>query len=332
MAAKPDQQSGAPPPHAAGVVRFSTDALPANDRAAIFREVVGQYMLRLDFEPLPGHATRVQGTARSFPGGLFAAWYASSPYRMGRTPQLLSDGDDSLLFQWATSARFGSHLGREIALGPGDGAVFSCSDAGGAVSPSAFRMTTLKIPRAALARSLRDGDSCFARPVRAGSAALQMLLGYLDMLRRDSTAPTPELQRLAADHVYDLLALALGATRDAAENARRRGVRAARLEAIKKSVHQNLGDGDFSVTDLAEWHRMTPRYVQKLFHAGGTTFSEFVRDERLAQAHRMLRSPRCQAMRIAEIAYACGFDDLSYFNRTFRKRYGATPSDVRNQC
>src|SRR6185295_5449989 len=91
--------------------QFSTDAFPRADRAAIFREVVGQHALRLDFEPLPGHAIRVQGTARTFPEGLFAVWYASTPFRMGRTPQLLTDGDDSLLFQSATSARFVSHLG-----------------------------------------------------------------------------------------------------------------------------------------------------------------------------------------------------------------------------
>jgi AraC-like DNA-binding protein len=29
------------------------------------------------------------------------------------------------------------------------------------------------------------------------------------------------------------------------------------------------------------------------------------------------------------VAYEAGFGDLSYFNRTFRRRYGATPSDVR---
>jgi hypothetical protein len=162
MAATPDQENASDAPPAPGMIRFSTDALPANDRAAIFREVVGQYMLRMDFEPLPGHATRVHGTARALPGGLFAVWYASTPYRMGRTPQLLSDGDDSLLFQWANSARFGTHLGREIELAPGDATVFSCSDSGRAVSPSAFRMTTLKIPRAALGRSLRDVDSCFS--------------------------------------------------------------------------------------------------------------------------------------------------------------------------
>jgi AraC-like DNA-binding protein len=33
---------------------------------------------------------------------------------------------------------------------------------------------------------------------------------------------------------------------------------------------------------------------------------------------------------ITAIAFDAGFGDLSYFNRTFRRRYGATPSDIRN--
>jgi AraC-like DNA-binding protein len=33
---------------------------------------------------------------------------------------------------------------------------------------------------------------------------------------------------------------------------------------------------------------------------------------------------------IAWIAFACGFGDLSYFNRTFKRLYGATPSDIRS--
>jgi AraC-like DNA-binding protein len=32
---------------------------------------------------------------------------------------------------------------------------------------------------------------------------------------------------------------------------------------------------------------------------------------------------------ISDIAFACGFGDLSYFNRVFRRQYGATPSRVR---
>jgi AraC-like DNA-binding protein len=44
----------------------------------------------------------------------------------------------------------------------------------------------------------------------------------------------------------------------------------------------------------------------------------------------MLRDPRCATRRIGEIAYDVGFGDLSYFNRAFRRRYGVTPSEVRD--
>ena len=35
---------------------------------------------------------------------------------------------------------------------------------------------------------------------------------------------------------------------------------------------------------------------------------------------------RGEGKTIAEVAYACGFSDASYFNRCFRKEYGKTPS------
>jgi AraC-like DNA-binding protein len=74
---------------------------------------------------------------------------------------------------------------------------------------------------------------------------------------------------------------------------------------------------------------LTPRHVHRLFEAEGTTFSQFVLGERLARACRMLTDPRFARQTITEIALAAGFGDLSYFNRTFRRRYGVTPSEVR---
>jgi len=84
-----------------------------------------------------------------------------------------------------------------------------------------------------------------------------------------------------------------------------------------------------SLTAVAARHRVTPRYVQALFEDDDTTFSQFLLGERLARAHRMLRDPLQTTHRISAIAYAAGFSDLSYFNRAFRRRFGATPSDVR---
>jgi AraC-like DNA-binding protein len=43
----------------------------------------------------------------------------------------------------------------------------------------------------------------------------------------------------------------------------------------------------------------------------------------------MLIDPRYAGLNISTIAFAVGFGDVSYFNRTFRHRFGATPSELR---
>jgi AraC-like DNA-binding protein len=101
------------------------------------------------------------------------------------------------------------------------------------------------------------------------------------------------------------------------------------LHAIKADIMSNLGNDDLSVASVALRHGVTPRYVQMLFETEGITFSRFVLVQRLMHAHRMLTDPRFAAHSISDIAYNAGFGDLSYFNRTFRQRYDATPSDAR---
>ena len=114
-----------------------------------------------------------------------------------------------------------------------------------------------------------------------------------------------------------------------AEIAERPGLGAARLHALKDDVLRNLEHGDVSVDAIAARHRMSPRQVQRMFGREGSTFSEFVLEHRLAFAHRLLTDPRRSAEKIASIAFAAGFGDLSYFYRVFRRRYDVLPSDVR---
>ena len=71
-----------------------------------------------------------------------------------------------------------------------------------------------------------------------------------------------------------------------------RGVRAARLRAVKDDIARILKEGDVSVATVAARHRVSPRYLHKLFEREGVTFSEFVLDQRLTRAHRLLSDPR----------------------------------------
>jgi AraC-like DNA-binding protein len=138
-----------------------------------------------------------------------------------------------------------------------------------------------------------------------------------------------EIAHCVSTHLFDLAALALGARGDVADMARQRGVKAARFEAIRSDILAKLGDSDLSAEGLAARHGISSRYVRKLFEEEGASFSTFVLAERLHSVRRMLVDRRYAHLNIAQVAHENGFGDVSYFNRAFRRHFGATPSDIR---
>jgi AraC-like DNA-binding protein len=245
-----------------------------------------------------------------------------------RTPDLLCSDDIVLCIQEA-GQRTVSQLGREATVGAGNGLFWSNADVSTVVVPERARVVHICVPRKSMLALAPGLEDALMRPLPLNAGVLRLLLSYVDVLEDKDTIKTPELQRAVATHIHDLCALAIGATRDAAEIAMGRGLRAARLRAIKADIVRNLRDGDVSVNALAVRHRMSGRYIQRLFESEGTTLSRFVLGQRLVQVHRSLTDPRHADRAISTIAYDAGFGDLSTFNREFRRHYGATPSDVR---
>jgi AraC-like DNA-binding protein len=167
------------------------------------------------------------------------------------------------------------------------------------------------------------------RPIPRGAGALNLLANYAGALIDDPAIATPELRQLVVTQLCDLVAVAIGATRDAAAVAEGRGIRAARLRAIKSDIEAHLADGDLSPTAVARRQRISDSYIRKLFEGEGSSFSEFVLARRLVRAHRLLSDRRWADQSIASIAFESGFGDLSYFNRTFKRCYGERPSEIR---
>src|SRR4029077_2399350 len=139
----------------------------------------------------------------------------------------------------------------------------------------------------------------------------------------------PEMRQLIIAQLCDLIAVTLGATRDATAVAGGRGIRAARLRAVKSDIDAHLTHTDLSPGAVAKRQRLSDSYIRKLFEGEGTSFSQFVLGRRLVRAHRMLTDRRWADVSIASIAFEAGFGDLSYFNRTFKRFYGSPPSDIR---
>jgi AraC-like DNA-binding protein len=246
-----------------------------------------------------------------------------------RTRALLdSETDDAALIVNMRGRHLIEQCGREIALGEGEAVLVSWTEPSRLTHLPPSEALALRFPRTRLAPLLPGPDARYMRPIRGGEA-LDLLMRYVALAWDEPTTGSPQLQRLMASHIYDLMAVLIGATLDAARMAQLGGLQAARLVAIKEDIERSLDRASLCVAAVAGRHGCTPRCVQRLFEAEGTTFTAYVLGRRLARAHGLLTDPRHATGKIIAVAHACGFGDVSYFNRAFRRQFGLAPSDVR---
>ncbi len=132
----------------------------------------------------------------------------------------------------------------------------------------------------------------------------------------------------ALQHIHDLIAL-LGPRVATGSPADRRSLRAARLRMIKADIDARLDQCHLTLHALATRHALSPRYIRHLFETDGTSLTEFVMQQRLARAHRLLTDQEHAGRTIRAIARQSGFRDISHFNHCFRRRFGMTPSNAR---
>lgn len=99
-----------------------------------------------------------------------------------------------------------------------------------------------------------------------------------------------------------------------------------RLEKAFDFMHTNY-DKDISLKDLAKLTNMTDesfsRFIKK---RTGNTFINSLNEIRLGHASRMLIDT---THTITEISYSCGFNNISNFNRLFKKKKHCTPKEFR---
>jgi AraC-like DNA-binding protein len=311
------------------LIEFSTDHLPEQDRIPFWREHYGHVMLRVDLEPAKDTTFEACITSLALPG-LQLIEASSSPAKISRTGEYLADGNDDLVL---AVNRAGSVIvasgGREQSLRDHEAILLTGGEAASFHRTSLGRSFTLRVPRPMVESTVISADDALMRPISGDRGALRLLVDYANWLLNAGASMDPALINLSVRHVHDLLALTIGPTAGFAETARTRGLRAARLKLAKSYVVAHSHRHDISIASVAASLNVTPRYVQRLFEADGTTFSDFLVGQRLARAHRLLCDPGSSHAAISTIAYDAGFGDLSYFNRRFRRFYGLTPRDVR---
>ena len=208
------------------------------------------------------------------------------------------------------------HRGREFTMRPGAMVLLKLDEPFFAADGASHkRFTNVHLPVDTLRAMVPDADDLVGCELEPGGA-LSLAMDYSDLLLRHSAAADEAGMAIAA-HLLDLAAIGLGARSDIAAAARRRGL-----------LETRFHEPDFSAQKLAAAAGLSERYVNELLFEAGASFTTRLNELRLRKAADLLAH---REGRISDIAFACGFNDLSYFNRCFRRRFGLTPTAARGK-
>jgi len=193
-----------------------------------------------------------------------------------------------------------------------------------AMSP--VRMTIVKLPADKVLKALGDPEAVCE--VRLGGKDPKVALAasmLASMNRAIQSDPQGGCDDAFEDLVLEVLAVLFGDIATPSADQRKGGQRREACAFIER----RLDDPGLGVGAIADALGASPRSVQRLFMAVGTTPRQYILDRRLSAAAERLRKTAGGGSSITDVAYAVGFNDLSYFTRSFRKKLGLSPRQYR---
>lgn len=100
------------------------------------------------------------------------------------------------------------------------------------------------------------------------------------------------------------------------------------LKQILGCIYQNYSK-KIKLTDIGEALNLTPQYLCKFFkEMTDTSIVEYINHYRIEKATSLLKISK---LSITDIALECGFDNISYFNRVFKKQLNCTPTEFKSK-
>ena len=313
------------------MISLTTESIPTRERAEFWGDLVSRHVTPVRIEPAGDHAVRGEIQARAI-GKLGVA-------------QVSGHG----LHAWHTGehvARAGGHVyavgvhlegqarlvrgGESVDMQRGDIVIIDSRREFMWDHQRYWRHLLITLPTDSLERRVARPDSLagavlrdrpLARLWAAHLAAGFTLAGELE----------PAAATLFARHSLDLLAHLL----DESHQDNRTAAEASHDAMFVSACHVialRCGEPDLTPDEIARDIGVSSRTLARVFAARNETVMRRVFDERVSQAARLLASPSSAHRSVTDIAFACGFNDLSHFGRMFAGKMQMTPSRWRRRA
>ena len=322
--------------------RISSNDLPARDKASALRELLGRELMRVDLEPADADARPIEAfgynaAVSTLAEGTAYAHVKHTPVHYRRTAALMRDGLDDVFLSATYGGQGGcvlhDHRGVEVVVPSGGIALLSKARLHEGITPWGGTSTCIQMPREALARllpGLGEAPMHVFAPGAPGTASAALALAYAELVvGQPGLAGAPLASSVA--HLHELLAAAIAPHLAGGLPLGAQGQGVPLLAIIQRDIRTRLDQPGLNLAAIARLRHLTPRQVQRLFRQQGQSFSTFLAEERMQRARAMLADPAQRHRRVLQIALDSGFDDIPAFSRAFRRRFGMTPSEAREQ-
>jgi AraC family transcriptional regulator, positive regulator of tynA and feaB len=306
------------------MVSWSTDTINERERFSYWREMICNTLFSISPEA-PSDRFSARISVRNS-GALRFAVCESTSYEIIRTQRDIAraPSDHYTIYLQLRGQTKIEQGGEAVAFGRNDIVISDCRRPFRATLSNDGCRAVAVVPRATLnsrAPWLRE------RAVYKFSNSRFLDLARRHMARLVSDDLNEIESNLLTENLCNLLALS--STSDVGLNRLQAELQ---LGAVFAFCQQNLHWPGLSPQFVAGHFGLSVRTLHLRFEKIGQTFGRWLLDTRLDACSKALRDPHRQHRSITEIAYDCGFNDLSHFNRTFRARFGTPPGQWRQEC
>jgi AraC-like DNA-binding protein len=311
--------------------KVSTGIVAPGDRRAFWRDTA---LNRTDADFPP------DGPPRGFAAQVRGFIGITGELREGRSDAVImrrsvarcrQDGIDEIMLSYLVSSDGpGQYRRGDAALSiPIGGCMVNDSAVPFTVAMQRYRSINFRVPRSAVASATGGDPGLLAGRLLSATPLNRLLCSHLTQFvdaLEDMDDPARQVA-LDASTDFALAALRLEVRGGVwEEGAHGSGLR----QAVQRFVEGNLHRQDLNPDMLARALRCSRTHLYRLFSDHGETVMGYVREVRLVRSRTML-ADTASRLTIGEIALRCGFDDPSTFSRSFRRRYGCQPGDVRRE-
>ncbi|MFD3496966.1 helix-turn-helix domain-containing protein [Streptomyces sp. NPDC058676] len=308
---------------------LTTASVPDGEKVAYWRDVVGRALVPMTVAPRGTGPFHGRITTSDL-GHLRVSTLEADAARISRTPSLVARSPEAF---WAVGIQVSGTAtltqdGRRAQVREGDLLVYDTTRPYSLDHPERFATHVFRLPRPALGVPEADLRRITGTAIGTADGFGTVLLPFLASLATSAHSYSPALGGRLAGSVVDLVgALVAERTRQAGPD--QDGTRTHLVRRVRDHIDRNLGDPALSPEAIAGAHRISVRYLHRLFEGEGITVGRLVQQRRLEECARELARRGRTSPTVSAVARRWGFVSPTHFSRAFRTAYGVSPSEWR---